>query len=178
MRSRRSFFATSRTSLRGVDLAAHPEPEGPKWRERGTSRERGVFGEDLLRGAEEEQVELVVAHIDYRRPVVRAPQVERERRAGMHEDAVATIAHKKRNGLVHIGCLGAVRVVGPEHQLLAALVQAGKGLPATEELLPRRESEAGGDVPVEGDRVAYEREGCRPGVDHAGGVGEIMRAGQ
>src|SRR5918993_2537350 len=109
---------------------------------------------------------------------MRVPQVEGERRAGVHEDAVATTAHKERDGLVHVGCLGAIRVVGPEHQLLAALVQAGKGLPATEQLLPRRETEAGRDVPVERGRVADKREGRRPGVDHAGGIGEVVRAGQ
>jgi hypothetical protein len=140
---------------------------------------RGVLGEDLLRRADEkEQVELVVAEVDNRRPVVRVPEVESDRRAGVHEDAVATTAHKERDGFVHVGRLGAVRVVGPQHQLLSPLVQAGKGLSTTEKLLPRREPEAGGDVPVESGRVAHEREGSRPGVDHAAGVREVMGAGQ
>src|SRR5215213_10051969 len=60
----------------GVGLAAHPQAKRPEWRDGGAPGERCVLGEDLLESTEkEEQIELVVAQVDYIRLVVRAAKV-------------------------------------------------------------------------------------------------------
>src|SRR5215213_393346 len=163
----------------GVGLAAHPQAKRPEWRDGGAPGERCVLGEDLLGSTEkEEQIELVVAQVDYIRLVVRAAKVEGERRARVDEHPVAAAAQEEGYRLVHVRRLGTVGVVGVEDQLLATLVQACEGLPAPKELLVRREGEAGRKVPVQIGGVAHEREGRGHRVDDALGIGEVVGASQ
>ena len=70
-------------------------------------------------------------------------EIARDRRAGVHEHAVTAAAQEKWNRLVFILVFNAVGVVGPERDLLSALVESGEGLAAAENFLAGRKCERG-----------------------------------
>ena len=122
--------------FREIGDAAHPQPERPQRRHGRFSSEVGVFVEDVLRLAQEdEQVQLVVAQHQRVGKTIGGAEVECGGRGSMHEHAVSTAAHEERDGFVHAPGFHAVGIVGPQHNFLAALVEPRERLAAAEQLL-------------------------------------------
>ena len=95
----------------------------------------------------------------------------------MNEHAVSAVAHEKRDGLVHALVLNAVGVVRPEHDFLAALVEAGEGFAAAENLFAGREREHRVQAPRIIRRAPHKRK-RHDGRERAGVVGVVIRAGE
>ena len=85
-------------------------------------------------------------------------EIAGDRRGGVQEHAVAAAAHEERDRLVHPLVLNAVGVVGPQHDLLAALVEAGERFAAAENFFAGRQRERRVDAARIIRRAAHERE--------------------
>src|SRR4051812_31511036 len=105
-------------------------------------------------------------------------EVEDRRGGRVQEHAVAAAAREERNGLVHARGLHAVRVVDPEHHLLAALVEASERFAAAENLLVRCEGESSGESPAVLAGGAREAERDRIAVPERASVRMMLGSGE
>ena len=163
--------------LRLVRDPAHPQPEGPERRDRAASGERRVLAQHVLRLAQEdEEIEDLVARINHGVLIKIMAEIERDRRARVHEHAVPVAAQEKRDGLVLPVILHALAVAQIHDQLLAALVQARERLAGAEDLLVVLELETSGRAAAHIPRAPDERE--RRVWLERGGVAQRLGAGQ
>ena len=80
---------------------ADPEAKGPEWWDWTTACQSRVFRYDLFWLSEEyKKIQVIVTRIDHVVRIVKLPEVESQRRAGMYEHAIPVAAQKERYGLV------------------------------------------------------------------------------
>jgi hypothetical protein len=68
-------------------------------------------------------------------------EIESRGGGGVKEHAVTPAAHEERNGFIHAVMLDPMSVVGPQDDLLTALIETGERFPAAEDLLVVGQSE-------------------------------------
>ena len=107
-----------------ISDTAHPCTKRPQWRHTRFSYQISVLIQDVFRLTEEyEQIQVFVAHKHFVQPDISSTEITSDRCGSMHEHTISPIAHKERNGLVHLVCFRTLWVCNKQIYFLPHFVQ-------------------------------------------------------
>ena len=125
--------------LREVRDAAHPSAEGPERKHRRLACHVGIFIENVLWFAEEdEEVHRLITHEEALRSDVAGTEIGCGRSRSVHEEAIATVGEIERHRFVHAIGLRSLWIDHGDIDLLSHLVERGETLTTTIDALTRR----------------------------------------
>ena len=118
--------------LREIGNAAHPCSESPKRQHGRLARQVGVFVENVLGFAkEDEEINFLVAHKQSVGTDIAGSEVAGDRCRGVHENAIALVGKEERHRLILTVGFGSLRVGDKEVDLLPHFVERCERLSTT-----------------------------------------------